>query len=199
MITHALANSKAVGGRAAALLFVLMLTASAALAAAPERPPADPDDPVKPAAELRVEAVAIIERTGDLAEAADFLVETAADLDPRDVEKARNLRVAGRYYHHAGDLEAAYEAMLAAGQAAYAAGDYSLAADVLLDAGIAAAEDGKQGAAWRAAHKAGYVLRTQSFTPEERLRILGRVVYLPSPVLEEPGLATDSEDGGDEG
>lgn len=199
MFTHPDPNPKTVAARAAALLVALSLMVPAALAATPERAPEDPDDPVKPAAELRLEAMTIIERTGDLSEAADFLMETASDLDLEDPERARNLRLAGRYYHHGGDLRAAYEALLAAGQAAYTAGDHALAADALLDAGIAAAENGEQAAAWRAAHKAGFVLRTRTFTPEERLRILGRVVYLPSPVVEEPSLATDSEDRGSEG
>lgn len=194
MIDHAHEHSKSRRAGAFALLLGFLLAVPVASQAVPAQATHDPDDPAATAVELRAEAISIVERTGDTRQAADFLVKTAVEQLARDDSgRAQNLRLAGRYYHHAGKLGDAYRAMEDAARAAHAGGQHALAAHVLLDAGIAAAEDGKQNAAWRAAHKAGYILRTQTFAPDERLRILGRVRYLGAPVAGLADLAADVE------
>lgn len=200
MIDHAHEPSRSRRAGAFALLVGLLIAVPAASQAVPAQGTHDPDDPAMKAAELRTEALSIAQRTGDTRRAADFLVKTAVEqLAGDDTERARNLRLAGRYYHHAGKLGDTYRAMLQAARAAHAGGQHALAANMLLDAGIAAAEDGKQGAAWSAAHKAGHLLRTQYFTPVERLRILGRVIYLPAPGGGLADLASDIDGGSGEG
>lgn len=200
MIDQAHEHPRSRRAGAFALLVGLLLAVPAASQAVPAQGTHDPDDPAATAAELRTEALSIVERTGDTRRAADFLVKTAVEQLARDdSERALNLRLAGRYYHHAGKLGDAYRAMLDAARAAHAVGQHALAANMLLDAGIAAVEDGKQGAAWSAAHKAGHLLRTQYFTPVERIRILGRVIYLPEPAGGLADLASDVDEGSGEG
>ncbi|MFW6192259.1 MAG: hypothetical protein ACOC83_02140 [Gemmatimonadota bacterium] len=200
MIDHAREPSRSRRTGAIALLVGLLLAVPAASQAVPAHQTHGADDPAATAAELRAEALSIVERTGDTRRAADFLVKTAFEQLARDDSgRARNLRLAGRYYHHAGKLGDAYRAMLDAARAAHAGGQHALAANTLLDAGIAATEDGKQGAAWRAAHRAGYLLRTEHFTPVERLRILERVTYLPEAADGLTDLASDGDDESGEG
>lgn len=200
MIDHAHEHPSSRRAGAFALLVGLLLTVPAVSQAVPAQGTHDPDDPPPAAVELRTEALSIVERTGDTRRAADFLVETAvAQLAQEDAERAQNLRLAARYYHHAGRLGDAYRAMVDAARAAHAAEQHALAANMLLDAGIVAAEDGKQAAAWSAAHKAGHLLRTESFDSVERLRILGRVIYLPEPADGLADLASDDDEGSGEG
>lgn len=200
MIDHAHEHPRSHRAGAFALFVGLLLAVPAASHAVPAEGTHDPDDPPATAVQLRTEALSIVERTGDTRRAADFLVETAVEhLAVDDPGRAQNLRLAGRYYHHAGKLGDAYRAMVDAARAAHAGGQHALAANMLLDAGIAAAENGKQGAAWSAAHKAGHLLRTQAFTPVERLRILERVIYLPEPASGLTDLASDAEEGSGEG
>jgi hypothetical protein len=200
MIDHGHERSRSRRAGAFALLVGLLFALPAGSHAVPTQESHDPDDPATTAAELRTEALSIVVRTGDTRQAADFLVKTALEqLARADAERARNLQLAGRYYHHGGKLGDAYRAMVDAARAAHAGGQHALAANMLLDAGIAAAEDGKQGAAWSAAHKAGHLLRTQYFTPVERLRILERVIYLPEPAGGLADLASDVEEGSGEG
>lgn len=200
MIDHAHGRTKSRRAGAFALFVGLLLAVPTVGQAVPAQGTHDPDDPLATAAQLRAEALSIVERTGDTRRAADFLVKTAVEqLAEDDAERAQNLRLAGRYYHHAGKLGDAYRAMVDAARVAHAVGQHALAANMLLDAGIAAAEDGKQAAAWSAAHKAGHLLRTQPFDSVERLRILERVIYLPEPADGLADLASDVDEGSGEG
>lgn len=200
MIDHAHEHPRSRRAGAFALLVGFLLAVPVASQAVPAQGTHGPDDPAATAVELRAEALSIVERTGDFRRAADFLVETAVEqLTRDDSERARNLRLAGRYYHHAGKLGDAHRAMVDAARAAHAGGQHALAANILLDAGLAAAEDGKESAAWRAAHKAGYILRTQALALDDRLGILGRVRYLGAPVGGLADLAADVEGRSGEG
>lgn len=133
------------------------------------------DDPR--AKRFRGEAIAIVETTGDYAEAADHLVTTAMLMEKGDVDRATNLRLAGRLYHHARSLEKARFAMLDAGVAAFEAGESALAAHIFLDAAEVALEEGVPGAAQSAGERAGWVLRQGDLSAAERRSVLDRVRY----------------------
>lgn len=151
------------------------LAAVALLLAAPGPVAADPD---RTAYELRAEAMDIA-NLGQLEEAAEFLILTAADLSDDDQEKDDNLRLAGRLYHHAGKLDAAWRTMVNAGVAAYRLGDARQAGHDLVDATVVAVQTGDAIRAWDTAEKVGYVLRTTDLAPEERMVILERIRIEP--------------------
>lgn len=147
------------------------LAAAVLLAAVPDAAVADPD---RTALELRSTAMTLA-NDGELVEAAGYLVRTADDLESDDPERDDNLRLAARLYHHAGELEDAWRAMVNAGVAAYRLGDGQRAANDLVDATVVAVQAGNAGRAWSTAEKVGYVLRTADLEPEVRLAILERV------------------------
>ena len=111
--------------------------------------------------------------------AAALEIETAAGLlAAEDPTRAEDLRLAGRYYHHAGQLERARVAFVAAGRAFFARGDHATAAHTFLDASQVAAEDGDRRGAWSAAHLAGAVLREGDVGPKDREAVLSRIRYV---------------------
>lgn len=147
------------------------LAAALLLLAVPQEAVADPDDS---AFEQRRVAMQMA-NAGDLVEAGDYLVRMAAMLEENDQEKDDNLRLAARLYHHAGELDASWRAMVNAGVAAYRLGDAVRAGHDLVDATVVAVQAGNSIRAWDTAEKVGYVLRTADLLPDERLAILERV------------------------
>lgn len=119
----------------------------------------------------------VVQQSGDLVGAADYLVETARGLSADDPDRAANLQLASRFYYAAGRLGATYATLIDAASAAFSVGQSTNAAHMLIDAGIVAVEDGEPGAAQRAADKAGYVVRVSDLTPEQRAAVLRRVEY----------------------
>ena len=113
----------------------------------------------------------------DVAEAAVELESAAGLLAPDDPSRAEDLRLAGRYYHHAGQLEKARAALVAAARAFFVRGAHATAAHTLIDASMVAAEDGNTVGAWSAAHMAGVVLREGDVDLEDRKAVLARVRY----------------------
>lgn len=111
-------------------------------------------------------------------EAADHLVEQAESADLSEGQLARSLRLAGRLYWHGGDYERARRTLEAAAYAAYQASEFVLSANLYLDAAQAASRNGDQRAAWQAADRAGYVLRTADIPEAARRHILARVEYV---------------------
>lgn len=149
---------------AALAAVTLLLAASGPVAA----------DPDRTAYDLRAEAMQIA-NLGQLEEAAELLVLTAAGLGEDDEEKDDNLRLAARLYHHAGKLDEAWRTMVNAGVAAYRLGDARQAGHDLVDATVVAIQTGDAGRAWDTAEKVGYVLRTTDMALEERMAILERI------------------------
>lgn len=143
------------------------------LLAVPQPAHADPD---KTAENLRRIAMAMA-NDGDLIGAGDYLVLTVAKLADENPEKDDNLRLAARLYHHAGDFDRSWRAMVNAGVAAYRMGDAERAAHDLVDATVVAVQAGNSIRAWDTAEKVGYVLRTADLLPDERLAILDRIRY----------------------
>lgn len=169
MITTRTRSSRLRRAAPAALLAALLLGPLV-----PDAALAD-DDPR--AERFRGEAIGIVETTGDYEEAADHLVTTAMLMEEGDVDRATNLRLAGRLYHHARSLEKARFALLDAGISAFEAGEAALAAHIFLDAAEVAQEQGVPGAAESAAERAGWVLREGVLTAAERRDVLDRVRY----------------------
>lgn len=133
--------------------------------------------------DLRNRAVAMAKESGDFSEGANYLLDGAEDLDDRDVEKAKVLQMAGRLFHHDGDLERARETTLRAGEAAYEAGDGVFAANLFVDAAQAAIEDERPLDAWSAVLRAWDVLHMRPVGRLERAAILGRVRMFVEPAL----------------
>lgn len=152
-------------------------------------PPEDPDELGRYVRAQALERAA----DGDLARAADELLRSIHALGVVGLERARSLALAGRLYHHAGNLHRAHRTMMRAGLAAYHAADPVLSVRLFLDAAQAAVEDGDAELAWRSAERAGYVIRTTDFTARQKLTLLGRVTYTDQvPVLQmQPPLATE--------
>ena len=127
----------------------------------------------------------------EIAEAAVELETAAGLLAADDPSRAEDLRLAARYYHHAGQLEKARVALVAAGRAFFARGDHVIAAHTFIDASQAAAEDGNTLGAWSAAHMAGAVLREGDVRPEDREAVLDRVRFVERELsLTERGLGS---------
>lgn len=147
------------------------LVATLLLATTPLPGLADPD---RSAADLRRTAITM-GNLGELAEAADFLVETVEKLAADDPERDDNLRLAARLYHHAGNLESSWRTMVNAGVAAYSVGDAKQAGHDLVDAAEVASQAGNSIRAWNTVDKVGFVLRTSELSADDRLAILDRV------------------------
>lgn len=161
------------GGLAALALAALMPAAPARASDVPS----GGHDPMSP--EYRNIAMTVVETTGDYAQAADFLVRTALELDDADPEKTRNLQLAGRLYDHAGAPQRARLAILSAAVTAYRSGQPGRAAHLFLDAAELASQFGPRGAALEAADRAGWVLRNADLDEVTRRSVLARVVYEP--------------------
>lgn len=127
----------------------------------------------------------------DIANAAAELETAAVLLAADDPSRAEDLRLAGRYYHHAGQLEKSRVALVAAGRAFYAAGDHVTAAHTFIDASQVADEAGNSHGAWSAAHMAGAVLREGDVDLEDRKAVLARVQFVDRELsLTERGLGS---------
>lgn len=126
------------------------------------------------------ETVAALEMTTsptpeDLAEAAGELEVEAALLERDDPRRGERLRLAGRYYGHAGEFDQAYLALVASGRAFFASGRHATAAHAFVDAVEAANRSGRISRAWSAARLAGAVLREGRLAPDERQSVLARI------------------------
>lgn len=158
-----------------ALLAGTAVLAVAALAAFP----AEAQTLTDPAGPLTgVSEASIVPSEADLTRMADDLAREATLLADDDSRKPATLRLAGRYYHHAGELEASRRALIDAGRAYYRIGEHRLSSHAFLDASQVAGEAGDARAALAAADMAGAVLRLAELSREERDEILSRVSYL---------------------
>ncbi len=122
--------------------------------------------------------VTILPSAGELATMADDLASEAARLSDEDPERAEALRLAGRYYHHAGQLEKSRKTLIEAGLAFHRVGEHRLSSHAFLDASEVAVEAGDTPAALEAADMAGAVLRSGDLSAKEREEILSRVSYV---------------------
>lgn len=157
-----------------ALLAGTAVLAVAALAAFP----AEAQTLTDPAGSLTgVSEASIVPSEADLTRMADDLSREATLLADDDPRKAATLRLAGRYYHHAGELEASRRALIDAGRAYYRIGEHRLSSHAFLDASQVAGEAGDARAAQEAADMAGAVLRSAELSRKERDEILSRVSY----------------------
>lgn len=159
---------------ARALLSAAAVAAVAALASLP----AEAQTITEPAASLTdVADVSILPSEADLSAMADALAEEAGTLSEDDPRRAETLRLAGRYYHHADDLESSRKLLVEAGLAYHRIGEHRLSAHAFLDASEVAAEAGDRGSALEAADMAGAVLRASGLNGKMRDQILSRVTY----------------------
>jgi len=132
-------------------------------------------------AKVRARALSRVDDGVSFGQAADSLVREAQSAGLGEGDLARTLRLAGRLYDHAGELEAARRTLEEAGVDAYRAGQAVLAANMFLNAAQAAWRNGDKQGAWMAAERAGYVLRTSDVPATTRERILARIRYVDGP------------------
>lgn len=156
------------GALAAAALLFLTVAATPGTAQALATAPVD-------ARSMDAAATSLSLTSAELASAASELELGAALREADDPTRGEELRLAGRYYHHAGELEKARAVLVAAGRAFYAAGDHRSAAHTFVDASQVADEAGNSMGAWSAAHLAGAVLREGELDAKERDAVLARV------------------------
>lgn len=141
--------------------------------------PAEAQTITDPAASMAESVeVTILPAADELETMADDLASEAATLSDEDPKRAEALRLAGRYYHHAGQLEKSRKTLIEAGLAFNRIGEHRLSSHAFLDASEAAVEAGDTRAALEAADMAGAVLRTGGLSAKERGEILSRVSYV---------------------
>lgn len=167
------------GRRAAAVLAALALALPAGASLTAQSAPHGASAAL--GTKVRARALALVDRGLSFGQAADSLVRDARSAGMDQAELARTLRLAGRLYDHAGDLEAARRTLEQAGVDAYRAGQAVLAANMFLNASQAAWRNGDKQGAWMAAERAGYVLRTSDVPAATRERILSRIRYVDGP------------------
>lgn len=165
----------------AALAALMLFPSSLSAQSGPDDVTAAVREPDSAEPQIRAEALKSVAGGEHAVQTARQLVHVAQAQGIESRERAETLQFAARLYWYAGDLEVARRTLTRAGVIAYRGDEPRLAVDLLLDAADAALEDGDRGAAWAAAQLAGQVIHRSDFSPEEKRRLLARVVYADQP------------------